>query len=769
MKGQAAIIAGVVFVVILFVALIPFLIITMTTPSYNVQGSQSASQFKQAKDLELFEIESGNPKIVYGITSNGADYLNFTFLHGFYPLQIVAIYYFNGTAWVPAYPGNLTVSSNTLIYLFTPPYYSGPIDIVTSYDNQIMLYPVLPGGLEYTNLYTVDLYSPTQTGTLIINKGGKVEYLLQSGSTETVTLTSQQSFAIYNDTEIVVPNATSLPPLIGPNELVALPNGSAVIFPKPINGIEAIKIVKAYATIEIPSGVILQKITHATALPLSSFLTGYQSDNVNIGMLNATPYHSPNNPQLQSQTLVQWMIPDIGIHQPLTLIGVPSGTNMLSGNVVYITPYAPQGGYAVWTGNAGIIVGNGYSLVQQSPTPVPPPPGPVPNQNQFYVAFTVQLSNGVWATVVDPNPIPANAQLNGKPSADLMMVAGTYNESTGTLALYVNGTLVSEASLPQNLPRALNNSPLSIMDVGSVYNGTNIVLKSLPGVAGDVKTGDSATFSFDGALGPTIVYDVSLPPSAVNQLFSGYLPDFNDIVVMWTQNFVVYSKVISIYPLETVECFSNQPPQGNTGQYGNLNGHLVGYEVYNLVNENAYDGFWGLGPATPTAFTPFSALVLWSGPVPLIYNPAVLSKLGVNVSIEFQAFLTPPEKGEYLFTFNFTDCQPGITGETKGQLVWANEYAKVYINGREVFNGYMTTNKQVKVLYSDLSSAVTNNQPEFSYFFTRPVNLTILITFNVPNTYQSGQPLAVFFGLMWEPPGYQSFVPVPLNYFRSQG
>ena len=141
MKGQATIVAGIVFVIILFVALIPFLILTMTTPSYNVQGSQSASQFEQAKDLELFQIESGNPKIIYGATPSGQVYLNFTFLHGFYPLQIVAIYYFNGTVWVPAYPGNLTVSSNEVIYLFTPPHYSGPIDIVTSYDNQIVLYP----------------------------------------------------------------------------------------------------------------------------------------------------------------------------------------------------------------------------------------------------------------------------------------------------------------------------------------------------------------------------------------------------------------------------------------------------------------------------------------------------------------------------------------------------------------------------------------------------------------------------------------------------
>ena len=39
------------------------------------------------------------------------------------------------------YPGDLTVSSNEVIYLFTPPHYSGPIDIVTSYDNQIVLYP----------------------------------------------------------------------------------------------------------------------------------------------------------------------------------------------------------------------------------------------------------------------------------------------------------------------------------------------------------------------------------------------------------------------------------------------------------------------------------------------------------------------------------------------------------------------------------------------------------------------------------------------------
>ncbi|BFI74458.1 hypothetical protein [Sulfurisphaera ohwakuensis] len=786
MKGQAVVVVSLIILIILFSVLLPFLILTMTSPSYNIQGVQSASQINQQRDLQLFSIEGGDPQITYGISQNGLDYLNFTFLHGFNPLQIIAIYYFNSTSWVPAYPGGFTVSSDQTVYLFTPAYYTGPIDIVISYGNQIILYPKLPGGEEYTNLYTVYLCSPSKTGTLTIYSG-QIEELNQNGQTQTVTLSKTETFEIYNGTQIFVPNATSLPPVIGPEQITTLPNGTLIVFSTPINGIEAIKIVKAYATIEIPCGGIIQKIIYATGLPLSSFLTGYQSDNDNIGVLNAVPYGGSNNPQLQSQTIVQWMIPDSGIKQQLEISGVPS----LSANQVYISSTAPLGGYAVWTGDAGIVIGNGFQS---------DPPG---QQVEFYVAFTVQLQNGMWATIADPNPIPALTTLNGNNAAYLMMVSATYNETTGTLALYINGTLVSEATLPSSCPKALNNSPLSIMDVGSVYNGTappppinapgqNGQLNSIPGVAGDVNTGDSSSYSFDGALGPTIIYDIALPPSAIKFLFSGGLPDFKDIVVLWSQNYVVYSKILNIYPLETEECFSNQQPQTHGQSYGYIGNQMVGYEIYNLVNENEYDGFWGLGGAIPTAFTPFSSIVLWSGGTPLIYNPSILAETGINISVEFQTYLTPPAKGEYLFAFNFTDCPPGITTETHGgPLVWANEYAKVYINGKLVFSGYMTsssnpgppsqTTEKIAVTYSNDPTAMATNQPLFDYFFTGSANITVIFTFNVPNSYlsaagpgpansQNYPPLAIFFGLMWEPPGYTSFVPVPLNYLEtSQG
>ncbi|QXJ33823.1 hypothetical protein [Saccharolobus shibatae] len=754
MKGQASIVIGLILLILLLSIVIPLLIVTMTSPSYNIQGALSASQITQLRDQQMFDIEEGDPLITLELTPSGQLYLNFTFIHGFNPLQILGIYYFNSSSWVQAYPAGLSISSNDIVYLFTPQFYTGPIDILTSYGNQIILYPKMLGAEEYTNQYIVYLCTTNNNlmkGTLTINKGAEIEVLYQGQQQpQQETLSSTTTYQIYNGTEIFVPNATSLPPVIGPDQQVVLPNGTLVIIPTN-SGTEAIKIIRGYSTIEIYCGVILQKIIHATGLPLSSFLTGYQSDNDNIGVLNATPSGGSNNPQLQSQTIIQWMISDSGINQPLTIEGLQ---NSPEANMVYLSPTAPLGGYAVWTGDAGIIVGNGISS----------------RNNEFYIAFTVQLENGEWATIVDPNPISATTYLNGNQATNLFMVGATYNETTGTLALYVNGTLVSEAQLPSGFPKELNNSPLSIMDVGSIYNSTSNSLKSIPGVAGDVFTVDSKSYSFDGALGPTIVYDMALPPQAIKFAFNGELPDYKDIVVLWTQNFVVYSKILNIYPLETVECYSTQQPQPGHGSYGYLNGQMVGYEVYNLINENEFNGFWGLAGAEPTAFTPFGSLVLWSGGTPLIYNPSILEEFQQNVSIEFQTFLNPSLKGQYTFAFNFTDCPPGITTETHGgNVIWANEYAKVYINGKLVFNGYMNSNKQIQVLYSDISAAVTNNQPIFDYFFTSSANITIIITFNVPNTYKAGSPLGIFFGLMWEPPGYQGLVPVPLNYFQTQG
>jgi hypothetical protein len=177
-----------------------------------------------------------------------------------------------------------------------------------------------------------------------------------------------------NGTEIFEPNITALPTLIGPGEIVALPNDTTIIFPTN-NGVVAIKIIKDYATVEVSGGYILKKCLYDGDLPLSSFLTGYQSDNDNIGMLNVTKYGGSNNPMLQSQTIIQWAIPDSGISQGLVIPYViasnspppPSGPqnciNLLSSgskaNVPYYSNYELLGGYAVWTGDAGIVIGKG--------------------------------------------------------------------------------------------------------------------------------------------------------------------------------------------------------------------------------------------------------------------------------------------------------------------------------------------------------------------------------------------------------------------------
>ena len=306
-KAQASVIVGLILMIILFSVIVPFLVFTMTSPSYDIQGKQYVSQATQARDQQMFQIESGDPLISYVLTPSGQDVLNFKFLHGFYPLQITGIYYFNGTSWVSAYPGNLTVSSDLTIYLFTPSFYSGPIDIVTSYANQIVLYPKQFGGLECTNIWTLFLNNQQSSAyiTLYPGQNTQVEYIYATGSPSTETVTSEMTLNLPSGTEIFEPNTTALPTVIGSGEIVALPNGTTIIFPNPNNGVVAIKIIKDYVTVQVSGGYIQQKCLHANGLPLSSFLTGYQSDSDHIGMLNATKYGGGNKPTIQKQTKIQ--------------------------------------------------------------------------------------------------------------------------------------------------------------------------------------------------------------------------------------------------------------------------------------------------------------------------------------------------------------------------------------------------------------------------------------------------------------------------------
>lgn len=280
------------------------------------------------RGLQVQDVESGDPTIVTGQSSQGQVFLCFHYNHGSTPITIIGVYYFCQSTgkWISAYPRSFTVTENERIYLFIPTGYSGVIELVTNLGN-IFYVPVSTiGATASTNIYciiTTSAYITTPSG---------ITYLL------------------HNGTELITPSyCCSLPRFAKNNESYNLPNGTIIVYP---NG----------TTYPLPKGGVLhlncnilkQKYINSAYFPFSSFLTGYQSDNDNIGPLPI----GQRNPELNTQTVVQWFIAS-GCLAPIYLYVCGEAPSKAQENIVYVTKYAPTGGYMVWTGDAGLIVGAG--------------------------------------------------------------------------------------------------------------------------------------------------------------------------------------------------------------------------------------------------------------------------------------------------------------------------------------------------------------------------------------------------------------------------
>ncbi|MUM65736.1 hypothetical protein D1867_10885 [Acidianus infernus] len=738
-KGISIVIAFIFITIIIFSVLIPFIIIRSTTPNYSNISAVSASALSSERELQVQEVESGDPSISAFQGSQGQVYLCFHYKHGLTPITIIGVYYFcqNTGKWVSAYPRPFTVTGNERIYLFTPIEYTGLIEIVTSLGN-IFYTPVSTiGASASTNIYCI--IQTTSTPSYVITPCGK-------------------TIILPNGTEIITPCFT-LPKLAKSNSCYKLPKCTKLILPcgkvcnLPNGGI-----------LHLNNNLLKQKYINSAYFPFSSFLTGYQSDNDNIGPLPV----GQRNPELNTQTIVQWFIAS-GNLAPICIYICGLAPSTVQENTVYISKYAPTGGYITWTGDAGLIVGAGKIGLVDPPPPSPKPSGP--QSPPYYVAFTVHLANGSWATIVDTTPIPVVGKENGQPASPLTLAVGVFNSKTGTLCLYINGTLVSKATV--NCKKLCVN-PLSYFDVGSAYNGGgNPWLCELPGFPGDMYTGGNNLYSFNGALGPTIIYNTSLTPYQIKSLFIGCIPSPDNIVILWSQNSAEYVHICtSTWTVTPCYKYCSNPPGGPPGKcpYGEYD-----YEVFNLANLCQFNGFWGLAGAIPTSFAPFSDVVLWGGASPIVLNPSALVHCNVNITVRYSACLIPTTPGGYTFSVNFTDPLPGATVERNVQTVtYANEWATVYINGQKVFEGEFVNN-QLHVLYSNIPCYQQKNIPMFGCYLKSPVNITVIFTFNMYEGSANNQPVGpvgpqsscnypvVYFNIMWLPPGAQWLTYIPIT------
>jgi len=154
-KGQAIVILGLVLLLMIFITVIPLLLTVGLNPVYSKQSTLSYSQLLSQKNLQLLEIEEGNPEITVS-TQGDAVYLNFNYFGQITPITIDHILYYSNGQWKPAYPSNITVSGDTTLSLYVPPGYQGFIDIVTDLGNSLYLPVSTAGGLTTcANIYNV--------------------------------------------------------------------------------------------------------------------------------------------------------------------------------------------------------------------------------------------------------------------------------------------------------------------------------------------------------------------------------------------------------------------------------------------------------------------------------------------------------------------------------------------------------------------------------------------------------------------------------------
>ncbi|QIW23851.1 hypothetical protein EWF20_06580 [Sulfolobus sp. S-194] len=109
MKALATSIALLILLIILLSVLIPFFIIIYNTPYYSNQGGVAAQAYQQQKELELNNVEKGNPIIYY--SSGTSPYVEIKAQTVGTPLNITQIYYFYNGQWCPV------LNSPLILYL----------------------------------------------------------------------------------------------------------------------------------------------------------------------------------------------------------------------------------------------------------------------------------------------------------------------------------------------------------------------------------------------------------------------------------------------------------------------------------------------------------------------------------------------------------------------------------------------------------------------------------------------------------------------------
>jgi uncharacterized protein (UPF0333 family) len=306
------------------------------------------------------------------------------------------------------------------------------------------------------------------------------------------------------------------------NTITVYVNGNPVAT-SPGNGTYAeaigkINIGGAYAGMNAFSGRISNVQVYNTSLQQSYIKKIYQNgiDGApinNVGLVGWFPLdgepndYSTNNYPTSSSNIAYYNVYNVS-----AVAGVPNGINVASFNgsssasSIAIPPLEVLNGHHSYSINTWLEYKGGSQYFGQNPFPIGWPGCHM--GFMFSGSSTVEFANWYTSNANNPPGCPTSGSGITPTGASILpnvlyMLTGTYNASTGKLNFYVNGQYYSNATVPSG-------------DYLSNYTET--------GYIGDALDGNTATKFFNGSVADLQIYNISLTPYEIKQLYANGLP-----------------------------------------------------------------------------------------------------------------------------------------------------------------------------------------------------------------------------------------------------
>ncbi|MEM0154743.1 MAG: LamG domain-containing protein, partial [Methanothrix sp.] len=309
----------------------------------------------------------------------------------------------------------------------------------------------------------------------------------------------------------------------GANNTVTVYIDGKPVASSPGNGTSAVAIGKinigaAYPGMSAFSGRISNVQVYNTSLPLSYVQQIYKNGIngapiSNAGLIGWFPLDGePNDYSANNYPTTSNNIAYTSMSMVSNNTGVSNSANIASFNgtssssYIKIPPLKILNGHYSYSINAWLEYKGGSQYFSQNPYPVGWPGCHMgfmftpPSNIEFFEWYTSNANNPPGCPTSGGGVVPSSATI--MPDT-LYMVTGTYNSSTGKINFYVDGQYYSNATVPSG-------------DYLSNYTET--------GYIGDALDGNTGTEFFNGSVANLQIYNVSLTPYEIKQLYVAGLP-----------------------------------------------------------------------------------------------------------------------------------------------------------------------------------------------------------------------------------------------------